>query len=241
MIHRDLKPSNIFINRAGDVEIGDFGLATAGKGVAKKSKKIVSDELSARTTSLTTGVGTPFYLAPEQNRPGENYDLKVDIYSLGIILMEMCFPFHTSAERRAILTDLRQPRPKFPRGFEEQHLDQAHIIRWLLSSEPNDRPGTKEILDSDYLPAQLEDEILKEAIKVVISQPNSSIYDHLLTRYLLNPCYCSMLKYSLFEEQKGYESYKDYTFGYETVILILSFSRLLFCREISHASLAKRQ
>lgn len=31
MIHRDLKPSNIFINRQNDVEIGDFGLATASK------------------------------------------------------------------------------------------------------------------------------------------------------------------------------------------------------------------
>lgn len=67
MIHRDLKPSNIFINRMGDVEIGDFGLATAGRGVSKKNMKVLSpDELAARTTSLTTGVGTPIYLAPEQ-------------------------------------------------------------------------------------------------------------------------------------------------------------------------------
>jgi len=30
IIHRDLKPNNIFIDSAGDVKIGDFGLATFG-------------------------------------------------------------------------------------------------------------------------------------------------------------------------------------------------------------------
>jgi len=62
--------------------------------------------------SMTGGVGTTFYRAPEQegHQKGENsYGVKVDIYSFGIILFEMFHPpFGTAMERAETLSTLRQ-------------------------------------------------------------------------------------------------------------------------------------
>ena len=45
------------------------------------------------------GVGTPIYCSPEQETVGLRYDMKVDMYSLGIIFFEMCNKFNTGMER----------------------------------------------------------------------------------------------------------------------------------------------
>jgi translation initiation factor 2-alpha kinase 4 len=90
-------------------QIGDFGLATTGTGrVAKKELREYAsltssvDSVSSLKDSLTIGVGTPFYCSPEQLKAGMHYDQKVDLYSLGIILFEMCHPITTGMERAEV-------------------------------------------------------------------------------------------------------------------------------------------
>jgi serine/threonine protein kinase len=76
VIHRDLKPNNILITNGMNgrfVKIADFGLAT-----------IHEFEGQLRTKYMETIK----YVAPEVMRT-RNYDLKVDIYSLGVILQEL--------------------------------------------------------------------------------------------------------------------------------------------------------
>ena len=74
LIHRDLKPDNIFIQE-DTIKIADFGLVT-NKG--KHS---------------TNRVGTELYMAPEVTAEKGDYDNKVDIYSLGLIFLELLVPF----------------------------------------------------------------------------------------------------------------------------------------------------
>jgi serine/threonine protein kinase len=76
VIHRDLKPNNILITNGMNgrfVKIADFGLATI-------------HEFDGQTH--TKYKGSQRYVAPEVLRT-RNYDLKVDIYSLGVILQEI--------------------------------------------------------------------------------------------------------------------------------------------------------
>ena len=72
VIHRDLKPSNILITDDGTIKIGDFGIS---KIIEKDSDK----------ESLTTGIGTLFFMAPEIINE-EKYDEKVDVYSFGVLV-----------------------------------------------------------------------------------------------------------------------------------------------------------
>jgi len=72
IIHRDIKDGNIFVNKNGMFKLGDFG-------IAKELTK------SGRAASMR---GTPLYMAPEVYR-GDQYDMTVDIYSLGIVMYKL--------------------------------------------------------------------------------------------------------------------------------------------------------
>ncbi|XP_064593880.1 LOW QUALITY PROTEIN: serine/threonine-protein kinase PAK 3-like [Zonotrichia leucophrys gambelii] len=73
VIHRDVKSDNILLKTDGSVKLADFGLATQ-----------LTPEQSRRC-SLT---GTPWWMAPEVVT-GQPYGPKVDIWSFGIVGIEM--------------------------------------------------------------------------------------------------------------------------------------------------------
>lgn len=82
MIHRDIKPSNILLDRRhtaqnpmGEPILTDFGIA-----------KLMG---SSSGTVSGSWLGTPLYISPEQaqGNPGNE---RSDIYSLGVILYEIC-------------------------------------------------------------------------------------------------------------------------------------------------------
>ena len=76
IIHRDLKPSNIMICCDRTLRVMDFGLASPP--IRRRSP----------LAKLTTILGTPEYMAPEQVKNGP-VDERTDIYALGAILYEL--------------------------------------------------------------------------------------------------------------------------------------------------------
>lgn len=71
--HRDLKPSNIMVTHTGhNVRLIDFSLAD-------------SDNFSV----LKLPAGTSGYIAPEQLLPGAKADPQADIWSLGMVMLDM--------------------------------------------------------------------------------------------------------------------------------------------------------
>jgi len=111
VIHRDLKPENVMLSEDGIVKILDFGLA-----------KLRETEVSAVSETATVGhateagrvMGTPHYMSPEQAL-GRPVDERTDIFSLGVMLYELCsgqLPFGGVTDMEAIVARTRdEPKP----------------------------------------------------------------------------------------------------------------------------------
>ncbi|XP_076299172.1 eukaryotic translation initiation factor 2 alpha kinase Gcn2 isoform X2 [Lasioglossum baleicum] len=199
MIHRDLKPVNIFLDSNDHVKIGDFGLATTNifstfvhPMEIDKESQTMDKGFSFGTEdvgSLTGQVGTALYVAPELTMKAVKaiYNQKVDIYSLGIILFEMCYkPLKTGMERITILLNLRSKEIILPPEMQQSDMTrQTHIFRWLLNHDPSQRPTAQELLSSEYLPPpQLEETELQEMIRRTLSNNQSKAY-----KYLISCCF----------------------------------------------------
>uniref|UniRef100_F7DNB6 Eukaryotic translation initiation factor 2-alpha kinase 1 n=1 Tax=Xenopus tropicalis TaxID=8364 RepID=F7DNB6_XENTR len=144
VLHRDLKPRNVFLHGADlHVRIGDFGLAC--RDIFQQSRDSWLQKDRSNGLTHTTGVGTCLYAAPEQLK-GSHYDFKSDMYSIGIILLELFQPFGTEMERTQVLTALRNGT--VPCSYERQWPVQSNFVKLLTSSECSERPSASQMLES---------------------------------------------------------------------------------------------
>uniref|UniRef100_A0A4W4F964 Eukaryotic translation initiation factor 2-alpha kinase 1 n=1 Tax=Electrophorus electricus TaxID=8005 RepID=A0A4W4F964_ELEEL len=152
IMHRDLKPRNIFLHGNDyHVKIGDFGLACKDIVVNEKEQLPLNSHTGNNTESHTTGVGTFIYASPEQLE-GSHYDLKSDMYSVGMVAAELFQPFGTEMERVHTLGDLRQG--KVPETLCGDWPVLTKYIRLLTSSDPSLRPSASQLLQSDLFNTQ---------------------------------------------------------------------------------------
>lgn len=145
IMHRDLKPRNIFLHGADcHVRIGDFGLAC--RDILVEGHKSTTSPRSGKDSSHTSGVGTFVYAAPEQLK-GSHYDSKSDMYSIGVLALELFQPFGTEMERVRTLGDLREG--KIPDLFCHRWPVLTKYITKLTSKEPSVRPTASQLLQSE--------------------------------------------------------------------------------------------
>lgn len=79
--------------------------------------------------------------------PPQQYDAKVDIYSLGIIFFELYQPFTTAMERADAIYRLK--KGVFPDGFVERYAKESALILWMMDSTPSHRPSALQLLEYD--------------------------------------------------------------------------------------------
>ena len=128
VVHRDLKPENVMISDHGVVVVGDFGVSQAGFDAPEEARK-------AR--------GTPHYMPPEAWLGGSALTPAADLFSLGVILWELCLGrrFFQDVHENGIIdvlvdrspaAEVAQMQGSFPRL--------APLLERLLQRRPEDRP-----------------------------------------------------------------------------------------------------
>jgi len=145
LIHRDLKPNNCFMDEAGTIKVGDFGLSREANDKGETTGGMTLDDWN---DDQTAGVGTPSYASPEQME-GSDYDSSTDVFSLGILLFELLYPMYTGMERSICLTKLRQS--EFPKSWGatvgKTFASLEDLIRKMMSRVPARRPSAEQVAE----------------------------------------------------------------------------------------------
>ena len=130
IIHRDMKTLNVFLNKSHTMfKIGDLG---------------VSRQVSEFTELINNFYGTPLYLSPEliENKA---YNEKTDIWSLGVILYEICQlrpPFSSNTLlglAKLVLQGKFEP-------ISSRYSKALHkMVSWLLTKDFRKRPHINQV------------------------------------------------------------------------------------------------
>ncbi|XP_067162725.1 eukaryotic translation initiation factor 2-alpha kinase 1 isoform X1 [Apteryx mantelli] len=145
VMHRDIKPRNIFLYGSDrHVKIGDFGLACKEHLWDDTDQWLKTKRINGLTH--TSGVGTCLYASPEQLQ-GSHYDFQSDMYSMGVILLELFQPFGTEMERTEVLMHLRNDH--IPNTFYKKWPVQAKYVKLLTSKISSQRPTAAQLRESE--------------------------------------------------------------------------------------------
>ena len=112
-------------------------------------------------TSMTRGVGTFLYRAPEVAQH-KAYDSGADMYSLGVVAFELLrgAPYATAMERVEHIQALRKAGER-PRGAVDCFDGDAdsrvrELVLGLVRNDPTQRPSAADLLNGPLLPAPRE-------------------------------------------------------------------------------------
>uniref|UniRef100_H2Y4H3 non-specific serine/threonine protein kinase n=1 Tax=Ciona savignyi TaxID=51511 RepID=H2Y4H3_CIOSA len=140
VIHRDIKSDSILLTKDLTVKLSDFGFCAQISSDVPKRKSLV---------------GTPYWMAPEVVSRSP-YGPEVDIWSLGIMIMEMVDkepPYFDEAPLHAMRRIRDMPPPKLKHPHKVNPPPHSHLvpIDQILVRDPSTRSTASELLQHPFL------------------------------------------------------------------------------------------
>ena len=154
IIHRDLKPQNILVTNLGDIKIADFGFA-----------RYFDNDMVIQTVC-----GSPLYMAPEIMK-NKKYDLKSDLWSVGVILYEMLIG-HAPFRAKNIFDLMKQIERNDVKIPMETNIsdDCRDLLLKLLQKDPEKRISWPQFFTHPWLDAEFKE---REDMLMEISNMNN--------------------------------------------------------------------
>ncbi|MCX6906613.1 MAG: DUF1080 domain-containing protein, partial [Verrucomicrobia bacterium] len=140
LIHRDIKPDNIFLSSAGEVKVGDLGLA---KSLATEGTEM---------TATGMAMGSPHYISPEQATGIKDIDFCTAIYSLGCTLYHMLTgqtPYKGDSSMVVMMKHVHDPAPAIFKAWPQCPMPLGMLVGRMLAKDRNARPKSYEQLVAD--------------------------------------------------------------------------------------------
>ncbi|CAH2062163.1 unnamed protein product, partial [Iphiclides podalirius] len=155
VIHRDLKAGNVLATMTGGVKLADFGVSAKNKSTLQKHD---------------TFIGTPYWMAPEvvlcETFRDNPYDFKVDIWSLGITLIEFAQmepPNHEMTPMRVLLKIQKSEPPSLEQPSRWSAAFNDFVAKALVK-EPEKRPTAGDLLRHEFVSGELDSKPLRDLL-----------------------------------------------------------------------------
>ncbi|WFD30336.1 non-specific serine/threonine protein kinase [Malassezia sp. CBS 17886] len=134
-LHRDIKAANVLVKKDGSVKLADFGVA---------------GQLSAASRKDNAFMGTPYWMSPEVVKQS-GYDTKADIWSVGIMAIELGEgdpPYANLHPMKVLHLIPRNAPPQLAETFSPLFRD---FVSRCLTRDPQQRPTAAALLKHRFI------------------------------------------------------------------------------------------
>jgi len=162
-VHRDIKAANILIRNDGVCQLSDFGVSGA----------IIEGGL--RKNGRHTFTGSLWWMAPEVLQRENRHSYKADMWSLGILALELTFgkpPHSKQRPVKVMLTILQSPPPTIESMLAEAPSAAApkyskkfkDFLGKCLQKDANKRGSAAQLLQHSWMKSAKTEEYVRERI-----------------------------------------------------------------------------